>query len=159
MKTLFSLITMICLTMLLATAVMADTSTPNAGPVIAGTGLTAETTPVMGFAPSVVGSVGRFYFNGDYSLANAGVFFGAAYTFADKTNNNVNSAGLYIGPSSGMKNGVTETTIDVMTYLNLFQTASYGSFGVGAGTRLWKSGDGFKGFSAATSFLALGYKF
>jgi hypothetical protein len=101
--------------------------------------------------------VGAFYFNGDYTLLQSGVFFGSAYTFADK-HANMNSAGIYLGPSSQQVKGVTTTSIDTMAYLNLYQTAESGGFGIGLGTRLWASGVGIT-LRANTTFLALGYKF
>ena len=89
----------------------------------------------------------------------SGVNFGAAYGFTDK-NSNVNSIGIYAGPSSQLVDGVTTTTINTMVYLNLYQTASYGGFGVGLGTRVWQSGVNMgKAISANTTYLALGYKF
>lgn len=117
-----------------------------------------DVKPVTGFGPSMVGSVGAFYFNGNYSLLNAGVFVGSAYTWDHKTN--VSSAGIYAGPHSSQVNGVTTTSIDIMVYLDLYKTAASGSFGVGVGTQFWKSGEGVKGsFNSDTSFLALAYKF
>lgn len=113
--------------------------------------------PVTGWGPSLVGSVGAFYFNGNYSLLNAGAFLGTAYTW--DRNTNVSSAGIYVGPHSQQVDGVTTTSLDVLAYLDLYKTAAAGSFGVGLGTQFWRSGDGIRAFDASTSFLALGYKF
>ena len=118
-----------------------------------------EVPPVPGWGPSVVGSVGAFYLNGNYSLLAAGVNVGAAYTFTDPKQN-VNSIGSYAGPSSQLVNGVTTTAINTMVYLNLYQTATIGGFGVGVGTRLWQSGEDMKrAVTTNTTFIALGYKF
>ena len=126
----------------------ADATAPAAEP---------SASTVLGWGPSVVGSVGAFYLNGNYSLLSAGVNLGAAYTWDDRSKN-VSSAGIYLGPQSTLANGVTTTSINVMAYLDLYKTATVGSFGVGLGTRLWESGVGIKP-TAATTFLALGYKF
>jgi hypothetical protein len=115
------------------------------------------TLAAPGWGPSVVGSVGAFYLNGNYKLLSAGVNVGAAYTWDDKTN--VNSAGIYVGPQSQQVGNVVTTTINVMTYVNLYKTATIGSFGFGLGTQLWESGIGVRAPTAATTFLLLGYQF
>lgn len=127
------------------------------------TALAADTTDIVktapGWGPSVVGSVGAFYFNGNYTLLASGVNVGAAYAWSDKSSN-VNSIGFYAGPSSQLIDGVTTTTINTMVYLNLYQTASVGGFGIGLGTRVWQSGINMgKAISVNTTYLALGYKF
>ena len=148
MKMLVSLLVAMALA---ASVALADTTPP------ASTAVTTVAAP--GWGPSVVGSVGAFYFNGNYSLLNGGAFVGAAYGFTDKAQN-VNSVGFYAGPSSQLINGVTTTTINAMVYLNLYQTASMGGFGVGLGTRLWQSGLNMgNAIGASTTYLALGYKF
>lgn len=148
MKMLVSLLVVMALA---ASVALADTTPP------ASTAVTTVAAP--GWGPSVVGSVGAFYFNGSYSLLNGGAFVGAAYGFTDKAQN-VNSVGFYAGPSSQLINGVTTTTINAMVYLNLYQTASMGGFGVGLGTRLWQSGLNMgNAIGASTTYLALGYKF
>ena len=115
-------------------------------------------TPVTGFGPSIVGTVGAFYFNGDYSLLSAGFNAGTAYTFTDKWAN-VNSVGLYIGPQSQQIAGVISTSLNTMIYANLYQTSTVG-FGVGLGTRIWQSGMGMdRAITAGSSYLALGCKF
>jgi hypothetical protein len=114
--------------------------------------------PAPGWGPSVVGNVGAFYLNGNYKLLSAGVNVGTAYTWDDKAN--VNSVGIYVGPQSEQTGGVTSTSLNTMVYLNLYQTASFGGFGVGLGTRLWQSGLGMdRAVGIATTYLALGYKF
>ena len=144
-----SLLLLVCMSLCLVGAALADTTPPA----------TTVTTPVPGWGPSVVGSVGAFYLNGNYSLLAAGVNVGAAYTFTDPSKN-MNSIGIYAGPSSQLINGVTTTAINAMVYLNLYQTASMGGFGVGVGTRLWQSGENMgKAVTANTTFIALGYKF
>lgn len=135
---------------------MADTTTitTSTAPTVV-----ATTPPAPGWGPSVVGSVGAFYFNGNYALLSGGVNVGAAYTWDDKSAN-VNSAGIYVGPSSQLVNGTTTTNLNAMAYLNLYQTASAGGFGIGVGTRMWASGETMgKAISANTTFIALGYKF
>ena len=143
-----SLLLTILLVICLVGSALADTATTVTTPA-----------PATGWGPSVVGSVGAFYLNGNYSLLAAGVNIGAAYTFTDPSKN-MNSIGVYAGPSSQLVNGVTTTTINAMVYLNLYQTASVGGFGVGFGTRLWQSGEEMKrAVTAGTTFIALGYKF
>lgn len=139
----------------LATVAMAGTPAATSSTIVT----TATATPAApGWGPSVVGSVGAFYFNGNYSLLNGGAFAGASYTWDQKAD--VNSVGIYAGPSSQLINGVTTTTINTMLYLNLYQTASAGGFGVGFGTRFWQSGLTMgKAISASTTYLALGYQF
>ena len=129
----------------LATIALAD-STP------------APATFTPGWGPSVVGSVGAFFLNGNYSVLAAGVNVGTAYTWDDKSN--VNSLGVYLGPQSSQVAGVTSTSLNAMVFLDLYKTAAAGSFGVGLGTRLWQSGIGMdKAVGIATTYLALGYQF
>ncbi len=143
-----TLLLIICMSLCLVGAALADTTPPPATPAVA-----------TGWGPSVVGSVGAFYLNGNYSLLAAGVNVGAAYTFTDPSKN-MNSIGVYAGPSSQLVNGITTTAINALVYLNLYQTASMGGFGVGVGTRLWQSGENMgKAVTANTTFIALGYKF
>lgn len=113
-------------------------------------------SPTTGWGPAVVGDVGAFYFDGSYSLLSAGVNFGAAYTW--NRNDNISSVGVYLGPQSSQKDGVTSTSINIMTYLDLYKTSA-GNFGVGIGYKAWESGRGFKAPRNDTSYLALGYKF
>ncbi len=117
----------------------------------------ASSLSAPGWGPSVVGSVGAFYFNGNYTLLSAGANFGSAYTWDQGTN--VNSAGIYVGPQSSQTNGVTATSLNLMAYVNLYKTAAAGSFGVGLGTEMWASGKGMQAPTARTTFLALGYQF
>ena len=118
---------------------------------------TVSATPALGWGPSVVGNVGAFYLNGNYKLLAAGVNAGAAYTW-DKVN--VNSIGIYVGPQSEQVGTTTTTTLNTMVYLNLYQTATIGGFGIGVGTRFWQSGIGMnKAVGIGTTYLALGYKF
>ena len=120
----------------LITALTLMACTLLATPLFAATTFSNNST-ATGWGPSVAASVSKFKFNGDYSLAAGGLFVGAAYTWDQKAN--VNSAGLYFGPSTMLMNGVTTTTLDVMAYVNLFTTSAY-NFGLGLGTTFWKSG-------------------
>ena len=145
MKMMISLIVALALT---ATFALADTSTPTP----------ATTVASPGWGPSIVGNVGAFYLNGNYTVLAAGMNVGAAYTWDQSAN--VNSVGVYVGPQSQQIAGVTSTSLNTMVYLNLYQTSSFGGFGVGLGTRLWQSGLGMdKAVGVSTTYLALGYKF
>lgn len=157
MKSFVALLFIICLsasgiafaadtTDVVSPASVATTDTPPAPPV------------TTGWGPSVVGSVGAFYFNGNYSLLAAGVNVGAAYTWDHVSH--INSVGVYLGPSSQLVNGVTTTTVNALVYTNLFKTPAGGSLGLGLGTRLWQSGiDMGRALCGNTTFFALGYQF
>ena len=114
--------------------------------------------PATGWGPGVVGSLSKFTFKGDYSLLNAGVFAGAAYTINKTTN--WNSFGAYVGPSSQLVNGVTTTKLDFLLYANLLQTATYGGFGIGIDIPVFQSGETVgKAISIGGCGLVLGYQF
>lgn len=147
---------LICALMLLVamcTSAFADATTAATTPAAT---VTPAVLPAVGWGPGVVGSFSKFSFNGNYTLLNGGIFAGPQYTWDQSAN--VNSVGLYLGPQSGMTNGVTTTTVDAMVYVTLYQTSA-GSLGAGLGYSMWKSGDGMEGMNKNTLFWAAGFKF
>ena len=78
---------------------------------------------------------------------------GPSYTWDQ--NANVNSAGIFVGPSIVSVGGVTTTTVNLLLHLSLFQT-KVGSIGAGIGTEFWRSNVGVKP-TASTSYFTLDY--